>query len=86
MATVPRHGPYRLAEGGRSTGDASRPAALPTERIETYRMRRWSVRNARLLKSLYAIIERILVLCHPLLRFIGYGRLDKPFVKVESLA
>ena len=60
--------------------------AAATERVETYRMRRWSVRNARLLKNLYAVIERILVLSHPLLRLIGYERLDKPFVQVESLA
>ena len=60
-------------------------AGSATERIETYRMRRWSVRNARALKLLYCAIERILVLCHPLLRRIGYARLDKPFMKVESL-
>ena len=48
-------------------------------------MRRWSVRNARGLKKLYAGIERILVFCHPLLQRIGYARLDKPFMKIESL-
>ena len=50
-----------------------------------YRMRRWSVRNARGLKKLYFAIERILVWCHPLLRRVGFARLDKPFMKVESL-
>ncbi len=50
-----------------------------------YRMRRWSVRNARLLKTLYCAIERVLVGCHPLLRRIGYARLDRPFTKIESL-
>ena len=60
--------------------------AAATERVETYRMRRWSVRYARLLKRLYSVIERVLVLCHPLLRLIGYERLDKPFMKAESLA
>ena len=50
-----------------------------------YRMRRWSVRNARFLKKLYSAIERILVWCNPLWRRIGYARLDKPFTKIESL-
>ena len=51
-----------------------------------YRMREFSVRHARGLKRLYAALERMLVFCHPLLRRIGYRRLDKPFVRVESLA
>ena len=51
-----------------------------------YRMRRWSVRNARMLKTLYGAIERVLVWCNPLLRRIGYARLDKPFTRIESLA
>ena len=50
-----------------------------------YRMRRWSVRNARVLKKLYSAIERILVWSSPLLRRIGYARLEKPFTKIESL-
>jgi len=50
-----------------------------------YRMRHWSVRHARGLKRLYSALERILILCHPLLRRLGYARLDKPFAKVESL-
>ena len=51
-----------------------------------YRMRQWSVRNARSLKKLYGAIERVLVWCSPLLRRIGYARLDRPFAKIESLA
>ena len=51
-----------------------------------YRMRQWSVRNARSLKKLYGAIERVLVWCNPLLRRIGYARLDRPFAKIESLA
>ena len=50
-----------------------------------YRMRQWSVRNARGLNRLYSAIERMLVWCHPLLRRLGYARLDKPFLWVESL-
>ncbi len=48
-------------------------------------MRGWSVRNARWLKALYGILERTLVFAHPLLKRIGYGRLDKPFLVVEKM-
>ena len=46
-----------------------------------YRMRRWSVRNARYLKKRYSAIERILVGCSPLLR-----RTDEPFTTIASAA
>lgn len=49
-----------------------------------YRMRTWSVRNAAWLKKLYAAVEALLVSAAPLLRRIGYERLDKPFVVVEK--
>ena len=48
-------------------------------------MRRWSVRNARWLKRLYSGFEATLVLLDPLLRRIGYERLDKPFAAVEKM-
>ena len=50
-----------------------------------YRMRSWSVRNARLLKALYGGIEFVLRGLNPLIRFIGYERLDRPFVAVEKV-
>ena len=50
-----------------------------------YRMRSWSVRNARWLKRIYSGVEFILLKCAPLLRRIGYERLDKSFVVVEKL-
>jgi len=49
-----------------------------------YRMRRWSVRNARWLKSLYGAFETFLVWFDPLLRRIGYERLDRPFAAIEK--
>ena len=49
-----------------------------------YRMRQWSVRNARWLKALYSGFEFVLRLLNPLFRLIGYERLDKPFVAVEK--
>lgn len=50
-----------------------------------YRMRQWSVRNARWLYPLYTGIESVLVKAHPLLKRIGYERLDKPFVAFEKI-
>lgn len=49
------------------------------------RMRKFSVRNARWLKALYGAVEKSLVFSEPLLRRIGYARLDKPFVIVEKM-
>ena len=50
-----------------------------------YRMRRWSVRRARFLKVLYQGIEAMLSALDPLLRAIGYKRLDRVFVGVERV-
>ena len=50
-----------------------------------YRLRRWSVRNARFLKKLYLGIENGLVKMHPLLDRIGYERVDKLFLGVEKV-
>jgi hypothetical protein len=50
-----------------------------------YRMRSWSVRNARWLKRAYEGFETLLVRFSPLLRRIGYERLDRPFAAVEKM-
>lgn len=50
-----------------------------------YRMRSWSVRNARWLKVIYAGIESALVKAHPMLKRIGYARLEKPFFAIEKV-
>ena len=48
-----------------------------------YRVRRWSVRHARLFERFYALFETSLVRLHPLLSAVGYERLEKPTVLVE---
>lgn len=48
-------------------------------------MRSWSVQNARWLRKLYAVLERVLLGLDPLFRRIGYERLDKPFTAVEKV-
>ncbi len=49
-----------------------------------YSVRLWSRRNARVLESLYNRFESALVYADPLLRRIGYERLDKPVAFVEK--
>ena len=51
-----------------------------------YRMRSWSVRNARWLKRAYEGLENALVRLDPLLRRVGHQRLDKPFLVVEKMS
>jgi hypothetical protein len=48
-----------------------------------YRVRRWSVRNARLLERFYEAFEACCVRLHPLARAIGYRRLERPVAFVE---
>jgi hypothetical protein len=48
-----------------------------------YRVRLWSVDHARGLDRLYSGFERLLVRLAPLLRAIGYQRLERPFAAVE---
>ena len=50
-----------------------------------YRMRQWSVHNARWLKGAYGGLETLLVWLNPVLRRIGHDRLEKPFVAVEKV-
>ncbi len=48
-----------------------------------YSARLWSVRNARQLEWLYDGLESTLLWLHPLLRRIGYDRLDAPVAAIE---
>ena len=50
-----------------------------------YAVRRWSVRHARLLETLYAVFETLLEALHPVFRRIGYRRLARPVAAVEAL-
>ncbi len=48
-----------------------------------YQVRLWSTRHARGLETLYEGFERALVALDPLLRRIGYERLERPVAAVE---
>ena len=47
-------------------------------------LRYWSVEHSGFWEKVYQAIESTLVKCHPLLNFIGYDRLDKPFALFEK--
>lgn len=51
-----------------------------------YAMRRWSVRQARLLDALYGAFEKVLIASDPLLAKIGYERLERPVAAIERLS
>jgi len=48
-----------------------------------YKVRRWSVVHARGLETSYTIFEHVLLFLAPILRFIGYERIEKPVAFVE---
>ena len=48
-----------------------------------YAVRQWSVRHARGLNALYGALEGLLVALSPLMRWIGYQRLERPTAAVE---
>ncbi len=50
-----------------------------------YALRKWSVRQARLLEASYALFERCLLAAAPLFERIGYERLEKPVAAVERV-
>jgi len=49
-----------------------------------YKFRLWSIRRARMMESLYAGLEKSLMVCAPLIERIGYKRLERPFAAVEK--
>jgi hypothetical protein len=50
-----------------------------------YTLRKWSVRQSRLLERSYALLERSLLVAAPLMERIGYERLEKPVAAIEQV-
>ena len=50
-----------------------------------YTLRKWSVRNARLLEGIYSLVEKTLLFAAPLLDKIGHSTLEKPVASVEKV-
>ena len=51
-----------------------------------FTVRQWSVRHARFLELVYDGLAGLLLALHPLWNLIGYQRIEKPVVFLESLA
>lgn len=51
-----------------------------------YALRRWAVRNARVLETLYRALDKAFERLRPLAKRIGYERLEKPVAAIERLA
>jgi len=49
-----------------------------------YKVRQWSVTHSRKLEALYRNFEPALMRLHPLLKTLGYGRLEKPVRVLEK--
>ncbi len=64
--------PAAFEPPGKPPRDGARPS-----------LRFWSVRHARLLETLYGALERTLLVGTPLLRRIGFGRLERPVAAAE---
>ncbi|TSA14456.1 MAG: hypothetical protein D4R79_03315 [Comamonadaceae bacterium] len=50
-----------------------------------YLVRRWSVRHAGALSALYGGFERVVVSMHPLWKWLGYERLERPVAGIERV-
>jgi hypothetical protein len=62
---------------------AFEPAGGPPPRGDRFALRFWSVRHSRLLETLYAAFERALIAGAPVLKRIGYQRLERPVAAAE---
>ena len=51
--------------------------------VSSWRLRFWSIRHAGFLQHVYAAIQRLVVAAAPLLRRLGYQRLEAPFAFAE---
>lgn len=51
-----------------------------------YALRRWSVRRAGLMEAAYRVLDRVLDAVRPVVRLVGYDRLERPVAFVERHA
>ena len=58
----------------------------PCEQTAVYAVRRWAVRHARLLESVYGGLDRALDVLRPMARRIGFARLERPVAAIERAA
>nr|WP_199899478.1 methylenetetrahydrofolate reductase C-terminal domain-containing protein [Sneathiella glossodoripedis] len=49
-----------------------------------FNVRQWSVRHSKQLEKIYNLFAGLLLQCHPILKFLGYKRIEKPVVFIEK--
>src|SRR5437588_5254195 len=64
--------PAAFEPAGKRPRNAARPA-----------LRFWSIRHARLMEIIYRALERVLLAGAPVLKRIGFGRLERPVASIE---
>ena len=50
-----------------------------------FKVRRWVSRHSQPFETVYNVFEKFLVILHPLFKWIGYSRIDKPVALVEKI-
>ncbi len=66
--------------------NAYQPADVsPQRRVRSrYTLRFWTVRHARLLEEVYAVLADLFLRLHPVWQAVGYGRAERPVKFVEK--
>jgi len=62
---------------------AFEPRGKRPPRASSFRLRFWSVRHAGFLQRVYDAVQRVVIAASPLLRRVGYQRLEAPFAFAE---
>lgn len=66
------------------TPSAFEPRGKLPPRADSFRLRFWSIRNARFMEGLYNAFEPMLVKLNPLFSWLGYEQLERPVAAVEK--
>jgi hypothetical protein len=67
----------------RAVPSAFEPRGKKPPRANSFRLRFWSIRHADLLQRVYDAIQRLVVAATPILKKLGYERLEAPFAFAE---
>jgi hypothetical protein len=81
--------PAKAAPAAAAKAPAAKPEIGPVQfaadgrRRRTFTVKYWSIRNSRMLEALYALFERTLIGISPVMRALGYQRIERPVAAVE---
>jgi len=75
MVFVPKSQPTAYQPSG---------VSVPGRQRRRYSVRLWSVRHSRLFELVYNTLAEVLLKLHPLWNLLGYHRIERPIVVIES--